>query len=82
MKALIIIKINKMSKQKLNFATRVKVALTPKTDTSNGYANERMRLHSEINSRKVDLDSSVFKKTDAEKLEVKLAKLKWKSSNR
>jgi hypothetical protein len=74
--------INKMSKQKLNFATRVKVALTPKTDTSNGYSNERMRLNAEINSRKIDLDSSVFMKTPAEKLEVKLAKLKWKSSNR
>lgn len=70
-----------MSKLKLNFAQRVKVGLTPNDNSSNGALNqERMRVQAETNSplRMVNIDKSVFKKTEQEKQNLKLAKLQHK----
>ena len=66
---------------KLNFATRVSVATTAKADSSNMYANERVKVQAQTNSRQLVLDKSVFSKTDLEKQELKNAKSRWKRLN-
>lgn len=70
-----------MSKLKTNFATRVRVAMTPRENSSNGAFNsERMRVQAETNSplRMLDIDRGVFKKTELEKQQLKTAKLQHK----
>lgn len=64
--------------KKLNFATRVTVAASAKSDSSNMYANERSKVQAQTNSRQLVLDRTVFTKTDLEKQELKNAKSRWK----
>lgn len=66
--------------QKLHFATRVTARLVPKSDASNAASNLRQELSAQINKHKVSIDRSVFKKTLEEKLELKIAKAKWKAA--
>jgi len=66
--------------QKIHFATRVIAKLVPKSDASNASNNLRQELSAQINKHKVSIDRSVFKKTDDEKVELKIAKIKWKAS--
>jgi hypothetical protein len=63
---------------KLNFATRITVRGTMKADISAAATDQRNRLQSEVNSRPVVLDKSVFVKSDFEKQELKNAKAKHK----
>jgi hypothetical protein len=65
----------------LNFATRITIATAAKSDSSNMYANERMKVLAETNSRPVLIDFSVFQKTAEEKEELVLAKAHWKAVN-
>lgn len=66
-----------MSKMKKGFAERVRVKLTPRETVA--YATkERNELSALINAHKVDIDRTVFKKTDSEKHELKVAKALWK----
>jgi hypothetical protein len=65
----------------LNFATRITIATASKSDSSNMYANERMKVLAETNSRPVVIDFSVFQKTAEEKEELVLAKAHWKAVN-
>jgi len=66
--------------QKLHFATRVIARLVPKSDASNAAAQLRQELSMQINKHKVSIDKSVFRKTLEEKLELKIAKAKWKAA--
>lgn len=63
---------------KLNFATRITVRGTMKSDISAAATDQRNRLQAEVNSRPVVLDKSVFVKSQHEKEELKLAKFKHK----
>jgi hypothetical protein len=65
--------------QKLHFATRVQARLVPKSDASNAANNLRQELSAQINKHKVSIDKSVFVKTEQEKLELKIAKAKYKA---
>jgi hypothetical protein len=70
-----------MSKEKIHFAQRVQVRLVPKDNATNGAFNhERMKVQAETNSplRMLSIDKSVFKKTEQEKQNLKLAKLQHK----
>jgi hypothetical protein len=70
-----------MSKTKLHFAVRVPVRTTRLPQGQNqGEAQKRAEVQAEINSRKIMIDRSAFSKTQYEKDELKLAKLKWKNS--
>jgi len=66
--------------QKLHFATRVQAKLVPKSDASNAANNLRQELSTLINKNRVNIDRSVFRKTEQEKLELKIAKAKYKTS--
>ena len=66
--------------QKLNFATRVSAKLIPKTDASNAANNLREELSILINKHRVNVDRSVFAKTPSERLELKIAKAKYKAN--
>lgn len=66
--------------QKIHFATRVSVKLVPKADASGGTSQLREELSNAINKHKVNVDRSVFKKTPQERLELKIAKAKYKAS--
>lgn len=67
--------------KKLNFATRVTVAGIQRGDTSGAAVAERARLQAEINNHPVKIDKSVFKKTESERLELKIEKAHWKKLN-
>jgi hypothetical protein len=71
------LKSNKMSNNKLNFATRVTSVISSKTDKSGMNNSERIKVQALVNSRPVVIDRSVFQKTDLEREEVKLAKARW-----
>ena len=64
--------------KKLNFATRVSVAVLQRGDSTGSAVNERNRLNAEINSRPVTIDKSVFQKTDKEREELRIEKAHWK----
>jgi hypothetical protein len=64
--------------KKLNFATRVSVAVLQRGDSTGSAVNERNRLNAEVNSRPVKIDKSVFQKTEHEKEELKIEKAHWK----
>lgn len=66
--------------QKLHFATRVSVKLVPKSDASNAANSLREELSIQINKHRVNVDRSVFAKTPDERLELKIAKAKYKAS--
>ena len=68
-----------MGKLKLNFAKRVTVAGNAKSDSSNMYANERAKVQALTNSNPVIIDRKVFQKSEFEKTELKIAKMKWKA---
>jgi hypothetical protein len=65
--------------QKIHFATRVSVRLAPKSDASNSSNQLRWELNAQINKHKVSIDRNAFKKTPAEKMELKIAKAQWKA---
>lgn len=66
---------------KLHFAQRVIAKSVPRdTNGSNGEANSRRReLQIEINKNKVQIDRSVFAKTEEERVSLKIAKMQWKA---
>jgi hypothetical protein len=64
--------------KKLNFATRVSVAVLQRGDSTGSAVNERNRLNAEINSRPITIDKSVFQKTDKEREELRIEKAHWK----
>ena len=64
--------------KKLNFATRVSVAVLQRGDSTGSAVNERNRLQSEVNSRPVTIDRTVFQKTDKEREELRIEKAHWK----
>ncbi len=66
--------------QKIHFATRVSVKLVPKSDASNASNNLRQELSTLINKNRVSIDRSVFAKTEQERLELKIAKAKYKAN--
>lgn len=68
-----------MKKLKLNFAQRVTVAGTSKSDGGNMYANERAKVQAMINSNPVIIDRKVFQKSENEKELLKIAKMQWKA---
>lgn len=63
---------------KLNFAQRITVRGIMKSDVSASATDKRNQLQAEINSRPVVIDKSVFRKSEFEKEELKLAKYKHK----
>ena len=65
--------------KKLNFAQRVTVAGTAKSDSSNMHANERAKVQALVNSNPVIIDRKVFQKSENEKELLKLEKMKWKA---
>lgn len=67
--------------KKLYFAERVTVYGLTKTDSMGAAVEGRARLQSEI-QRPLIIDRSVFKKTEQEKLELKIEKAHWKKLNR
>lgn len=70
-----------MSKLKIRKDQRVIVKMTPRDNMESGaFYNKRMEVQKEINSpsRMVNIDKSIFRKTEKEKQELKLAKLKYK----
>lgn len=69
-----------MSKFKLNFATRVASVVAVKSETSNMFNAERMKVQASVNARPVIIDRSVFRKTEIEKLELSNAKAYWKKT--
>jgi hypothetical protein len=71
--------INKMSKMKLNFATRVNAVISAKSD-NNQFNAERAKVQAMVNANPVRIDRSVFQKTDVERAELASAKLRWKRS--
>tara|TARA_R110000868_G_scaffold329099_1_gene589918 strand:+ start:143 stop:421 length:279 start_codon:yes stop_codon:yes gene_type:complete len=68
-----------MSKLNLNFATRVVTRVAPKYDGAGAGNGERNKLYAEINAldTKVNLDKSIYVKTDLDKLKVAEAKVQW-----
>ncbi len=66
----------------MNNAERVIAKITPRGSDDNSNNKLRQELHNEINSFKVTIDRSVFKKTAAEKLELKKLKSEWKKSQK
>lgn len=66
--------------QKIHFATRVSVKLVPKSDATNASNNLRQELSTLINKNRVSIDRSVFAKTEQERLELKIAKAKYKAN--
>jgi hypothetical protein len=73
-----------MSKLNLNFATRVVTRVAPKYDGAGAGNGERMKILAETNAldTKVNLDKSIYIKTDLDKLKVAEAKVQWiKSGN-
>lgn len=64
--------------KKLNFATRVSVAVLQRGDSTGSAVNERNRLNAETNSRQVTIDKTVFQKTDKEREELRIEKAHWK----
>ncbi len=66
-----------MSKLRMTFAQRVMVKITPRETVVNS-TKERNELSALINKHKVDIDRTVFKKTDAEREALKEAKSYWK----
>lgn len=70
-----------MSQLKLHFATKVATGRIQRSDASASASTERMKLQSEVNSRPVVIDRSIFRKSQIEKEELKLAKFKWKRAN-
>lgn len=71
-----------MSKLKLNFATRVVALVTPKYQGDSGRSGEMQKVIAATNApeTKVSLDKSIYAKSDAEKQELKNAKLAHKLS--
>lgn len=63
---------------KVNFATRVAMAGTMKSDVSGSANNKRMEVQAEINANPVKIDRKVFVKDELEKELVKVAKAKHK----
>lgn len=71
-----------MSKLKTNFATRVVALVTPKYQGDSGRSGEMQKVIAATNAldTKVNLDKSIYAKSDAEKQELKNAKLQYKLS--
>lgn len=61
----------------MNFAQRVTIAGKTKT-TATGSNSAQIELSKKINEHKVDIDYSVFEKTDSERLELKDMKKQFK----
>ena len=70
----------KMSKLKLNFATRVASPVMMKSENSNAFNAERAKVQASVNANPVKIDRSIFKKTEIEKLELANAKAQWKKT--
>lgn len=49
---------------------------------SQEYQHKRKKINDEINSERVDIDYSVFKKTDEEKAQLANAKIQYKNEKR
>lgn len=71
-----------MSKLKVNFATRVVTKISPKYDGAGANNSERMKVLAETNAAdtKVNLDKSIYEKSEVDRLKVAQAKLDWKKS--
>ena len=71
-----------MSKLKLNFATRVVALTTPKYQGDSGRSAEMQKVLAATNApeTKVNIDKSIYAKSDAEKQELKTAKARHKLS--
>lgn len=61
----------------IHFATRVNVATTAKTDSSNAFNSERLKVQAAVNAHPVTIDRTVFQKTDQEKIDLATAKIHW-----
>lgn len=68
--------------KKLNFATKITVATIQRGDSSGSAVNEGNRLNAEINSKSINIDKSVFRKTDKERIELKIEKAHWKKKQK
>lgn len=63
-----------------NFAPRVTTKRTLRTDSMVANADEKARVSTWVNSAKLVINRKEFAKTPQERLELKIAKAKWKAS--
>jgi hypothetical protein len=65
---------------KLHFAQRVMVKLVPKTSTDGSMSQNKSIVQSEVNKRRLELNKDVFKKSQRDRDDLKLAKATFKHS--
>lgn len=70
-----------MSKLKLNFATRVNVAVTERNNNNGAQLVERAKVQAMINSNPLVINRSMFRKTEQEREELRIEKAHWKKLN-
>lgn len=63
---------------KHNFAQRVFVKTVPRIDSSGAANTNKLSLNIQINKHKVNIDKDVFKKTDKDVVNLKIAKAQFK----
>jgi hypothetical protein len=63
---------------KIHFAQRVMVKLVPKSSTDGSMSQNKSLVQSEANRHKVDINKDVFKKSQKDKDELKIAKAEFK----
>lgn len=63
---------------KLHFAQKVMVKLVPKSSTDGSSSQNKMMLQNEVNKFRIILNKDLFKKSQKEKDDLKLAKAEFK----
>lgn len=63
---------------KLHFAQRVMVKLVPKTSTDGSMSQNKSIVQAEANKRRIEINKDVFKKSQKDREELKLAKSVFK----
>ena len=63
---------------KIHFAQRVMVKLVPKTSTDGSMSQNKSIVQSEVNKRRLEMNKDVFKKSQRDRDDLKLAKATFK----
>jgi len=63
---------------KTHFAQRVMVKLVPKSSTDGSSSQNKMMLQNEVNKFRIILNKDIFKKSQKEKDDLKIAKAQFK----
>ena len=63
---------------KLHFAQRVMVKLVPKTSTDGSMSQNKSLVQAETNRHKIDINKDMFKKSQKDRDDLKLAKATFK----